>query len=45
MNEKEIIKKIKWWLLNNIEKKQGKNLIQESKNLLKFIKMWENMDY
>ncbi len=45
MNEKEIIKKIKWWLQNNIEKKQGKNLIQDSKNLLKFIKMWENMDY
>ena len=44
MNEKEIIKKIKWWLQNNIEKKQGKNLIQDSKNLLKFIKMWENMD-
>ena len=45
MNEKEIIKKIKWWLQHNIEKKQGKNLIQDSKNLLKFIKMWENMDY
>ena len=45
MNEKEIIKKIKWRMQNNIEKKQGKNLIQDSKNLLKFIKMWENMDY
>jgi hypothetical protein len=25
--------------------KQGKDLVKDSRTLLKFIKMWENMDY
>jgi len=45
MNDKEIIKKIKTWLQDNIENEIEKNLIQDNKDLLKFIKMWENMDY
>jgi hypothetical protein len=45
MDEKVIIEKIKWWLQRNVKTKQGKDLVKDSRTLLKFIKMWENMDY
>tara|TARA_R100000479_G_scaffold110980_1_gene55793 strand:+ start:811 stop:996 length:186 start_codon:yes stop_codon:yes gene_type:complete len=45
MNEKEILQKIKTWLQDNVDNEVQKDLIQDNKNLLKFIKMWENMEY
>ena len=45
MNEKEILQKIKTWLQDNIDNEIEKDLLQDNKELLKFIKMWENMDY
>jgi hypothetical protein len=45
MNEKEILQKIKTWLQDNVDNEVKKDLIQDNKNLLKFIKMWENMEY
>ena len=44
MDEKVIIEKIKCWLQRNVKTKQGKDLVKDSRTLLKFIKMWENMD-
>ena len=45
MDEKEILQKIKTWLQDNVDNEVKKDLIQDNKNLLKFIKMWENMEY
>ena len=45
MDEKEILQKIKTWLQDNIDNEIEKDLLQDNKDLLKFIKMWENMDY
>jgi len=45
MDEKEILQKIKTWLQDNIDNEIEKDLLQDNKELLKFIKMWENMDY
>ena len=43
MKDKEVIKKIKAWLISNVEPTDLKwNLRIDSKNLLDYINKWEN---
>ena len=43
MTNEEILKRIKSWLENNVEAEMHeKDLVQDSKDLLKYIDIWEN---